>query len=359
MLGAGLQRSQDEQNGLRFDTEDTSQYVGVYSTYAGYPSQILQLRGESATGIIAVIDINGVILGQKLSNESLFDTVNSEWATFGYEIKEQLLNLAQDDDIKAFVVRIDSPWGTIFWSKAISDAIDYIQKVVKKPVYAYISGLGASGGYWVAAGARKIYADAGTSIGSIWVIAGPFKHYESVMSESDPFWWSVTSYPRNNSFDWSVNNPGIKTSYISAGKGKDFGNPYRAMTDEEQSVTQNGVNNLYDLFVSHVASGRNLSGTVIREQVGAYVYDNFSAQKKWLIDQTLAFDDMLDLIAWDTWVNLSGNYAAYLFKPSQSSFESRFGAYMIDQTSQTVARGLCGSSSIALVFHGDLAMVCR
>lgn len=52
------------------------------------------------------------------------------------------------------------------------------------------------------------------------------------------------------------------------------------MTDEEESVTQNGVNNLYDLFVSHVASGRNLSGAVIREQVGAYVYDNFSAEKK-------------------------------------------------------------------------------
>jgi hypothetical protein len=108
-----------------------------------------------------------------------------------------------------------------------------------------------------------------------------------------------------------------------------------------------------------VASGRNLSGKVIREQVGAYVYDNFSAEKKWLIDQTIPFDELLDLVAWDTGVNLSGNYAAYLFKPSQSSFENRFGAYMIDQTPQAISRGLCGSQSIALAYHGDLAMICR
>jgi protease-4 len=59
---------------------------------------------------------------------------------------------------------------------------------------------------------------------------------------------------------------GISVSYLTAGEGKDFGNPFRHMTDKERRRAQAGINNMYTLFVDHVASGRHVSSTVVRNE---------------------------------------------------------------------------------------------
>jgi len=94
-----------------------------------------------------------------------------------------------------------------------------------------------------------------------------------------------------------VTKEGIEQTIVSAGKGKDLGNPFRRPTKEELKLLQDDVNHEYDLFVKHVAENRNMDSKVIREQMGAHVFDNESAKKFGLINGTLNYRDTVKRLA--------------------------------------------------------------
>lgn len=223
---------------------------------------------------ILIIDINGIILGHKPPTITFWDFIMYQWVTFASDIVEQLSYAQTNDAITAVLIRINSPWWTVVGANMIAQAIKTLQET--KPVLSFITETAASWWFWVVAGTDAIVAERWAQIGSIGVIMGPFVRYEEITAMDNI--QAVASVNAKERIGW------ITVSYLTAGEGKDFGNPFRRMTDKERNIAQAGINNIYALFVAHVASGRNVSWTIVRNERWAYLYESMTAVRKWLID---------------------------------------------------------------------------
>lgn len=293
---------------------------------------------------LAVVPISGVILTEP-SNDPLSSWLESQ-ITYGYEVKDLLLNMAEMDSIKGVILHIDSPGGTVVGSKAIGDGINAYRQRTSKPIFAYVSGTSASGSYWAASQADKIIADTGTNIGSIGVIFGPFKYYKGVIEEDyGAFSGGV------------VTQDGVETTYITGGKSKDVGNPYRQITAEEKAILQEGVNDAYTEFVKAVAQGRKISEFTIVEQIGAMIYGEKQAGELGLIDAVgsrhSAFQDLVNT------VGISGDDYQFVQPNSALGFWQELSAQgfaLFDKKDSVRGCPLAGS---LLSFYGDVNTLCR
>jgi protease-4 len=223
---------------------------------------------------LLLIPIEGIILGSpSFDFSSALDWMG---VTYGYEIQEMLKKAAEKEDVKGIFLHLQTPGGTIYGSMAIHEGIKAYQKTTGKPVLAYIEGLSASGGVMAMSGANAIYADYGSAVGSIGVIGGALDYFnQPTATEGGLFGGGI------------VTKGGIERTIITAGRGKDLGNPFRKATPEEIQNLQKGVNNAYDGFVNHMAENRKIDPAVIREKMGAQIFDNQTAQEMGLIDGTL------------------------------------------------------------------------
>jgi protease-4 len=249
-------------------------FSGAWSDDSTQSLQYQVIDGDKdSTNKILSIPVNGVILGDESESPSALPFL-AQGVTFGYEVKDELAKAAKDPNIKAVIIEINSPGGTIYGSRAIADGITEYKKATHKPVYAHVSGLAASGGYMSAVPADAIFADYGSTTGSVGVIFGPIKYYDTVLSEGGLLEGEV------------VTENGIESMYITAGKSKDLGNPYRRITPEERASLQSMVNEEYNAFVSFVSENRNINSQTVRDSIGAMVYSNAAAQQFGLIDGT-------------------------------------------------------------------------
>ncbi len=303
------------------------------------------LRGNpESENKILVVPIHGIILDNVAPN-SPTDWFSYIAATYGYEVKQILQDAAYDPSVRGVVLEIKSPGGTINGSKAISDGIDFYRKETNNPVIAHIEGTGASGAYWVATSANAIIVDYGSLLGSIGVITGPFKYYDDVVAES-------------GSFSTVQTIGGIETSYIYAGKYKNFGTPYEEMPGEAREIFQQGVNREYDLFVKHVAESRNISEERIREEIGGMIYSASQAVDLKLADKAGSRESAYRDVAKRAELSES-DYQLVTIERSLSFFESMFGVHL-----QTIFRNgeqqspikPCVMCNQLLFLHGDPAM---
>lgn len=217
------------------------------------------------------IKVSGPITGSDQGSLGPFADVSAS----GYYIKQQLQAAADDDSIKGVILEVSSPGGTIYGARAIADGVTYYKEHTGKPVYAYVEGLAASGGYWAIAPTDKIIADYGSDVGSIGVIMGPFQYYDGVIAEDGGLLGGGI-----------VTQNGIESTYFTAGTSKDMGSPYRRLTPSEVQNLQQAVNNEYENFVAYVAEHRKISAETIKDTIGALAYDNKSALELKLIDNT-------------------------------------------------------------------------
>lgn len=143
----------------------------------------------------------------------------------------QLLHAAEEEEsIKAILLRIDSPGGAVAPTQEIYEEIRRID--AKKPVFSSFGSLAASGGYYIGAATRKIYASPGTLTGSIGVI----------MQFAD----------MSELFAFAKFKPGV----IKAGKYKDVGSPHRPMTDEEKGILQASLQVTHKQFINDILKTR-------------------------------------------------------------------------------------------------------
>lgn len=291
------------------------------------------------------IPIEGVILGERSSDDFMYYLADFA-VTYGYEVKEQLLDLAEDETVDGIILEIHSPGGTIFGTKAITSGIAQYKEKTGKPVHVYIGSIAASGGYWVAASGDSVVADYGVSVGSIGVISGPFKYYQSVVSEDGGAFVGGI-----------VTENGIATTYISAGSSKDFGNPYREMTEQEMSIMQRSVSVAYDDFVTYVSDQRQLARPVITESIGAMIYDETQAKAFGLIDATgdkqFAYEKLATAVAPGSSFSIERLYQ------EQGFFELLFSAIQLYSPNKRVSSQACLSSASVLAYHGDISSLCR
>lgn len=246
------------------------------------------IHGESTSqNNLLKLDINGVILGTAPDSFSdPFGFFSTAGFTFGYELKKSLLEAAKDPSVKGIFLHVSTPGGIISGSMAIFDGIKAYQKETGKPVIAYIEGLSASGGVMAMVAADAIYADKGSSIGSIGVIGEEIYFYDKPQALHGGLSGSGVT---------TMN--GIEQTVISAGRSKDLGNPFRRVTNEERAVLQHSVDVLYDDFVKHVAVARNMDENVIVNDMGAQIFVNNEAQKFGLIDGTKSWDESISALA--------------------------------------------------------------
>ncbi|MDN5802975.1 MAG: S49 family peptidase [Microlunatus sp.] len=228
---------------------------------------------ESASKHLRSIEVNGVILG----NES--DGTTLVGGTYGYEIAQMIDDLGASD-ADGLILDMNTPGGTIYGSRAIADAVDRYKQRTGKKVVAYVRGMSASGGMYAMAGADQIFADHGTMVGSIGVIMGPIARYKD-----------VTALQSSLIAQGVVTKGGITEQYLTQGKGKDFGNPFRDMTPEERAVFMKGLVNEYNAFVDHVAANRKIPAATIKNDLGAHLYDPKTAITKKLVDKQLGQEE--------------------------------------------------------------------
>lgn len=146
------------------------------------------------------------------------------------KIIEMLLAAEAEKSIKAIILRIDSPGGAVAPTQEIYEEVRRIDQV--KPVYASFGTVAASGGYYIGAACRKIWANPGTLTGSIGVI----------MQTAD----------LSELFKWAK----FKQETIKAGRYKDLGNPGRSMTDEERLFLKDLLSGTHKQFMEHITSVR-------------------------------------------------------------------------------------------------------
>lgn len=183
-------------------------------------------------------------------------------------IVKRLDELEKDNSIKAVVVRINSPGGTV---AATQEIYEKIMKLRKKniPVVASMGDVAASGGYYVASACNHIVANYGTVTGSIGVIA----FSPNLKRLFDKF--------------------GIQMNVIKSGKYKDILATHRDMTEEERALLQQMIDSSFGKFVKDVAVGRNMSETDVMKIADGRVMSGATALENKLIDQTGTFEDAI------------------------------------------------------------------
>jgi protease IV len=199
---------------------------------------------------IGVIDIDGEIL----SAESTVD---------------QLRKYDQDSSIKAIILHIDSPGGAAAPSQEIYHEVLRIRDEKKKPIVVSIESVGASGAYYIASGANKIYANDASVVGSIGVIM-EWTNYGDLLT-------------------WAKMKPEV----IHAGSLKDAGDPTHAITPEERVYFQGLVDNMYGQFVTDVANGRHIPADQVKSLATGQVWTGEQAIPLHLIDKQGGFRDAL------------------------------------------------------------------
>lgn len=324
--------------------------LGILLAPASETSPYEHLSGkETSRDRILRIDITGPILGSPQNEEDTF-FAPLVGVTYGYEVQRQLAEAAKDETIKAVFLNISTPGGTIFGAQAIADGIKTYRQATQKPVYAFIEGISASGGVWAMVAADKIYADHGSMIGSIGIL-GP----------------SVFYYDRPTSLDNGLLQGGVTANSIeertlSAGRGKDIGNPFRRLTPQEIQVFQAGLEQEYTKFVNHVAQARGIDPNVIRNQMGAMIFSNDQAQSYRLIDGTRSRPQTLNALA--SAANLQeGEYAIVRFRRDRSPLINQlFGVQSpppaLEAQQAWKQEQLCALSRLrALAYYGSLS--CR
>ncbi len=187
------------------------------------------------------------------------------------ETNRQIQEFSDREDIKAVVIRINSPGGAVAPSQEIFAEVKRLAK--HKPVVASMGSLAASGGYYIAIGSDKIYANPGTITGSIGVIV-EFMNLEELLAKI-----------------------GLKGNTIKSGKFKDTGSPHREMTAEERALMQSLVDDVYGQFVMAVSEERAIAVNKVRSLADGRIYSGAQARKNGLVDELGGLEDAINKAA--------------------------------------------------------------
>lgn len=178
---------------------------------------------------------------------------------------KNLRDFAEDDHVKAVVIRIDSPGGAVGPSQEIYTAVRKLSQ--KKKVVASMGSIAASGGFYIACAAEKVYANPGTLTGSIGVIFA-IPNVRGLMK-------------------WA----GVEMNTITAGKMKDSGSPYREMTPDERAYFEGVLHDVHEQFIEAVADGRKLKVDDVRPNADGRVFTGRQAKELKLVDELGGFDE--------------------------------------------------------------------
>lgn len=223
-----------------------------------------QVIREGNEHIVAVVHLSGPIVTATSSSDPL--SLNTGVIDSRKTIS-LLRTLQAEAQVKAVVLRINSPGGAVVPSDEIALAVQQLNSL--KPVIACMGDVAASGGYYIAAPSRKIIANPVTITGSIGVIA---------------------QFPKLSGL---YDKLGIEMRTFKSGTFKDIGSMDRSMTAAEEQILQSIISDSYEQFIDVVARGRALDSATVRALADGRIYSGKQALEHDLIDQLGNIDDAI------------------------------------------------------------------
>lgn len=231
-----------------------------YKTLTINDMKLVAQNKEYSKNRIAIVYAVGEIDG---SNKN--DGIDSE------DISEDLLDIADNDKIKAVVLRINSPGGSAYGSEQIWKAVSVVKS--KKPIVVSMGDYAASGGYYIACNTDRIFAQPTTLTGSI----GIFGIFPNIGGLTDKL--------------------GIKFDNVKTNKYSDFGATYRPMNTEERVILQRYINNGYELFTKRCAEGRDMNIDSLKAIAEGRIYSGTDAMQLGLVDEMGGLEEAIAFAA--------------------------------------------------------------
>jgi protease-4 len=211
-----------------------------------------QRRPFSFGDKIAIVEIKGII-------------------TQSTEIIEEMRQYADDETVKAVILRIDSPGGGVGPSQEIHREV--VKLKTKKKVLASMGSVAASGGYYIACASDLIVANPGTITGSIGVVM-EFTNLEELLKKI-----------------------GVKGVVLKGGEHKDIGSPFREMTPGEKRIMQDVIDNVHQQFIKAVAEGRKMEQAKVVPVADGRIFTGEQAKQFGLVDEMGNLEDTVDMAA--------------------------------------------------------------
>ena len=228
---------------------------------------------------IAIVNIDGVI-------------VESD------KIVKALDAFNKDVNIKAIILRINSPGGSVAPSQEIYEKVYQLKRDKKKPIVTSVSNIAASGGYYIAIGSDIIVTNPGSIVGSIGVIM---------------------SYPIAKNL---LNNLGIDFNTYKSGEYKDSGSPYRYNTENDDKYFNEVIDDLHSQFMLEVSRQRNISLGQLKEYAKGQIFTGNQAMQIGLVDRIGSFEDALNISK--NLANISGDIDLVYPEYEKYSFLNNF-----------------------------------
>ncbi|MBI1911681.1 MAG: signal peptide peptidase SppA [Deltaproteobacteria bacterium] len=231
------------------------------------PLKEKSIAGEGKDKIL-LIDISGIITENEDSN--VFGVQTKQKITA--RVKEEVSRASEDEDVKAVILRINTPGGSVTTCDIIRHEIQNLKKKRNIPVVAEFMDVAASGGYYIASAADVIVAHPTTVTGSIGVIAF------------------------NVNASGLMDKLGLTNQSIKSGDKKDIGTPLRPMTEDERQILQSIINGMYDRFLDVILEGRNksFSREELRKIADGRIYTASQAKDLKLVDSIGYLDDAIE-----------------------------------------------------------------
>ncbi len=208
---------------------------------------------SGTAGTVALVELNETIISSQ-------------------QIVQQLKKYRENSNVRAIVLRVDSPGGGVSASQEIYEEVKKTREY-GKPIVVSMGAVAASGGYYVSLGASRIVANPGSITGSIGVIS-QFMHINALLDKI-----------------------GVTSTTIKSGKLKDAGSPFRKPNDDDKKYFQEMIDDIYDQFVSAVAKERKLDKALVKKYADGRVFTGRKAYELKLIDTLGTYQDAIKIAA--------------------------------------------------------------
>jgi protease-4 len=228
--------------------------AAVFGLFVVAVAVLVDVVGREETYVsgphVGVIEVSGIIADAK-------------------PVVDKLIDLRKDPEVKAIVMRIDSPGGEVGPSQEIYEEVRKTAGV--KKVVASLGGVAASGGYYIASGCNRIVSNPGTITGSIGVII-EFSNVQGLL-----------------------NKIGVQADVVKSGVFKDTGSPFRPMTVKERELVQGVIDSVHEQFIKAVSEGRKIPIEKVRLIADGRIMSGEQARKLGLVDTLGSLQDAVEV----------------------------------------------------------------
>lgn len=283
-----LQAIADSQALLQADPAQKQGLVDKVAYFDQVLGQLKQLTGEDEENktfrqisLNDYAEVRGKSLGVERNSQNKIAVVYAEGTIVngagsvgqvgGDRFARMFRKIRQDDDVKAVVLRVNSPGGSATASEIIQREVRLTGEV--KPVIVSMGNVAASGGYWIVTDANRIFAQPNTITGSIGVF-GQLLNLQKL-----------------------ANNNGITWDVVKTGKYADTQTVSRPKSPQELAIIQSSVNRIYDMFLSKVAQGRKLPQQNVEQIAQGRVWSGIAAKQIGLVDEIGGLDTAIEYAA--------------------------------------------------------------